>query len=53
MGLMALAQECGLSVYDAAYLHLVTREALPLATRDGRLKAAARAAGVRSWPVSS
>jgi predicted nucleic acid-binding protein len=35
-----------LTVYDAAYLELALREALPLATLDEALAAAARAEGV-------
>ena len=35
-----------LSAYDAAYLLLAERIAAPLATRDGKLIAAAKAAGV-------
>jgi predicted nucleic acid-binding protein len=36
-----------LSAYDASYLELAMREALPLATVDAALRNAARAAGVR------
>ena len=36
-----------LSAYDAGYLELAMREALPLATLDAALRNAARAAGVR------
>lgn len=43
---LELARTHGLSVYDAAYLELAQRRALPLATADRRLAAAARAAGV-------
>ena len=42
----ALGHAHRLSAYDAAYLALAVRERLPLATRDGPLRAAARAAGV-------
>lgn len=42
---LALAQQYGLSVYDAAYLELATRLGLPLATRDADLRKAARRAG--------
>ena len=42
----ALGHAHGLSAYDAAYLAVAARERLPLATRDGSLRAAARAAGV-------
>jgi predicted nucleic acid-binding protein len=41
-----LARQQNLSAYDAAYLELAVREGLPLATRDGQLKKAARAVGV-------
>jgi len=43
---MTLARRHRLSVYDAAYLELALREALPLATLDGALAAAARQEGV-------
>ena len=42
---LRLARTHGLSVYDASYLELAVREAIPLATLDGRLTAAARAEG--------
>jgi predicted nucleic acid-binding protein len=45
--LMALARKHGLSAYDAAYLELALREALPLATLDDALAKAALAEGVR------
>ena len=41
-----LARQQNLSAYDAAYLELAMREGLPLATRDGQLKKAARAVRV-------
>ena len=41
-----LAEQHGLTIYDAAYLELATRENLPLATLDSDLQKAARAAGV-------
>lgn len=44
--IMELARQYRLTVYDAAYLALSARERLPLATLDGKLEAAARAAGV-------
>lgn len=40
------ARDHGLTAYDFAYLSLARRRALPLATRDGMLAGAARAAGV-------
>ncbi len=43
---LALADAHGLTVYDAAYLELATRMALPLATPDAALRTAATRAGV-------
>jgi predicted nucleic acid-binding protein len=43
---LRLARAHTLSAYDAAYLELALRRGLPLATLDGKLKAAAAAAGV-------
>jgi predicted nucleic acid-binding protein len=43
---MALARKHRLTVYEAAYLELALRQALPLATLDRPLAAAARAEGV-------
>ncbi len=45
---LELAREHGLSSYDAAYVELARRRSIPLATRDRRLAAAARAAGVET-----
>jgi len=42
---LKLARTHGLSVYDASYLELAIREAIPLATLDAQLTAAARAEG--------
>jgi predicted nucleic acid-binding protein len=44
--LLPLARTHRLSVYDAAYLELARRRGIALATLDGFLAAAARAAGV-------
>jgi predicted nucleic acid-binding protein len=44
-----LARAHGLSTYDAAYLELALRRGLPLASLDGPLKAAAKAAGVPEY----
>jgi predicted nucleic acid-binding protein len=44
--LHSLASAHGLTAYDAAYLDLAKRLALPLATRDGDLTTAARAEGI-------
>ena len=41
-GVLTLARRHRLTVYDAAYLELAVREALPLATLDTQLAAAAR-----------
>ena len=38
----ALAEQYGLSVYDATYLELAMRRKLPLATRDRTLRSAAK-----------
>ena len=43
---LSLARAHNLSAYDAAYLELALRRALPLATLDARLKAVASAIGV-------
>ena len=45
-GVLTLARRHGLTVYDAAYLELALREAVPLATLDQALSAAAQAEGV-------
>src|SRR6266436_9787202 len=42
-GVLTLARRHRLTVYDAAYLELALREALPLATLDEALASAARA----------
>ena len=42
----ALAEQYGLTVYDAAYLELALRRELPLATRDRALRNAAERGGV-------
>ncbi|HVB15439.1 MAG TPA: type II toxin-antitoxin system VapC family toxin, partial [Stellaceae bacterium] len=44
--MIALARKHRLTVYDAAYLELALRRALPLATLDMPLAHAARAEGV-------
>lgn len=45
-GVLSLARRHRLTVYDAAYLELALRAALPLATLNTMLAAAARAEGV-------
>ena len=45
--LVSLAQEHGLTSYDAAYLEVALRVGAPLATVDAGLARAARAAGVQ------
>src|SRR5215831_20180862 len=42
---LRLARRYGLSVYDASYLEVAIREAIPLATLDAQLTASARAGG--------
>jgi predicted nucleic acid-binding protein len=44
--ILAVARQLRLTVYDAAYLELAMRRALPLATLDDSLGRAARAAGI-------
>lgn len=46
--LLDLARRYDLSVYDASYLELAIRLAVPLATRDGALAAAATKAGLKA-----
>ena len=50
---LRLARAHRLSVYDAAYLELAPREALPLATLDGDLRRAASGEGVPSFPAKT
>ncbi len=42
-----LAEKFGLSVYDAAYLEVALRRQLPLGSRDGALRRAAKRSGVK------
>jgi predicted nucleic acid-binding protein len=44
--LLRLARRHGLTAYDASYLELARRDALPLATLDADLTRAARAEGL-------
>ncbi len=44
---LELADRFGLTLYDAAYLELAQRRALPLATLDDDLRAAARVLGMQ------
>jgi predicted nucleic acid-binding protein len=44
--LIETARRTKLTVYDAAYLELAARRRLPLATLDGKLREAARQAGL-------
>lgn len=46
---VALARECGLTLYDAVYLGLAMRTRLPFATLDKALRKAARRANVELW----
>jgi len=48
--LLVLAEATGLTIYDATYLELAIRRALPLATADKALHAAARQRGVSVLP---
>ena len=47
-----LAEKHDLSVYDAVYLELALRRALPLASRDAALNKAAKRAGVQTLLAS-
>ncbi len=44
--ILPLARQCGLSLYDAAYLELASRMALPLATLDAELRRSASQVGI-------
>ena len=46
-GVLEIARQHGLSVYDAAYLDLSIRAGAPLATLDKKLRHAAKRVGVR------
>ncbi|MEE8366990.1 MAG: type II toxin-antitoxin system VapC family toxin [Thermoanaerobaculia bacterium] len=46
LGVLQIARDHSLTVYDASYLDLALRRNLPLATLDNRLRAAAGAVGV-------
>lgn len=46
---MSRALDFDLTAYDAQYLELALRRQVPLATKDNRLAAAARAHGVLHW----
>lgn len=45
----AIARRMQISLYDAVYLELAFRTGLPLATRDQRLRTAAKALGVSEF----
>lgn len=48
--ILPVGREYNLSSYDAAYLELALRHAVPLATFDSRLQRAARKAGMEIFP---
>jgi len=48
---LPLAREHVLSAYDAAYLDVAVRHGAPLATLDGTLQKAGRAAGIKIFRV--
>lgn len=48
---LQIARRYRLSAYDASYLELAMREALPLATLDEDLQKAARKAGVKRFAI--
>jgi predicted nucleic acid-binding protein len=45
----SVASAYDLSVYDATYLELAERRALPLACKDGPLRKAAKRRGLPLW----
>ena len=45
--ILAVARQQRLTEYDAAYLELALREALPLATLDDDLRQAAQSVGIK------
>jgi predicted nucleic acid-binding protein len=47
-GILQMAHETGVSVYDAAYLELSATHGLPLATLDVALSKAARKVGIKT-----
>jgi predicted nucleic acid-binding protein len=49
---LGLADRFGLTAYDAAYLELAQRRALPLATLDNQLRTAGRALGLTLLGIS-
>jgi predicted nucleic acid-binding protein len=48
---MTLARKYSLSSYDASYLHMAISHGIALATRDEKLKAAAKRAKVAIWAL--
>lgn len=48
--ILALGRRHGISAYDAAYLAVAEQAGIGLATLDGRLRGAARSAGVPTLP---
>lgn len=50
VSVIRLARGTGLSAYDASYLELAIRHALPLATRDRALRSAAGRVGIVMFP---
>ena len=51
--ILPLAREHDLSAYDAAYLDVAVRQGAPLATLDGALQKACRAAGIKILKVEA
>ncbi|MAA52056.1 MAG: PIN domain nuclease [Phycisphaerae bacterium] len=49
MGVIQIARQHQLTVYDAAYFEVAQRRAIPLCTLDRKLKDAAKNAGVGIW----
>ena len=49
IAMLDIARRSEVSVYDAAYVEVARRRALPLCTLDTHLRRAAEAAGVQLW----
>jgi predicted nucleic acid-binding protein len=49
--ILPLSREYVLSAYDAAYLDVAVRHGVPLATLDGDLQKAGRAAGIKNFKI--
>jgi hypothetical protein len=50
--ILTAARQSGLTAYDAAYLELALREAIPIATRDKAVLNACKKAGIKAFKAS-